>query len=167
MWALVLALAVGSGSTEQQAQRHAAMEAQAAQRQASLLRTLVQRGDTAAVEYVVRTVRAGLPPVALHAFLDGARAHPHASYAVLLARLAAYRNATVRAKALLAWAEVDDPSARKAVLAALDDPDLRIRLLGLDMVVEHTTPELEEAALRLIERDAEVARAVAAARARG
>jgi hypothetical protein len=161
MLALALAMALVSDTPSPGPERHAAMTAHAAQRQAALVRTLVARADSAAVAYVVEAVRNGLPPAALHAFLDAARTHPHAAYATVLGRLAAYRNATVRAKALLAWAALGEPQARRAVLKALDDPDLRIRVLGLDMAAEHTTPELEEAALRLIERDDAVADTVA------
>jgi hypothetical protein len=147
----------GAAHEARSAERHAAITAQAAQRQAAMMRALVRRGDPAAVAYVTQTVRDGVPPQALHAFLETARAHPHAAFTLLLRELASYRSVRVRAWALLALAAIDEPEAHRAVLAALGDPDVRIRLLGLSLAETYTTPELEEASLRLLDRDPEVA----------
>lgn len=167
MFALALAISLAGTHEARSVEHHAAVTAQAAERHATMMRSLVRRGDPAAVAYVVRSVRDGLPPPALHAFLEAAQAHPHPAYAAPLRELASYRSPTLRARALLAMAAIDELEARRAVLAALGDPDVRIRLLGLELAETHTTPELEEAALRLLDRDAEVAAAFRAARGVG
>ena len=136
----------------------------AKERQAEMIRRLVRRGDPAAVEYVSRQLKRGLPPLALQAFLQEARLHPQPDYVEPLRRLARYRTLHVRAQALVALAAHGDAEAMRATLAALDDPALPIRLLGLDLVQEYTNPAVEEAALALIARDPEVRRTVQARR---
>ena len=158
MLALTLALALASSNGAGPVD-HAVVTAQAARRQAAMMRSLVQRGDPAAVSWVVRAVTDGVPPPVLDAFLDAARQHPQPAYAAPLRGLSSYRSATVRARALLALAVIDEAEARHAVLVAMRDPDLRVRLLGLEMAQTFTTPELEEASLRLLDRDPEVAAA--------
>jgi HEAT repeat protein len=160
MLGLILALSLSTHAIAHEArsaEAHALVTAQAAERQATIMRSLVRRGDAAAVAYVVRAVGEGLPPVALVAFLEAARTHPNPAYAPVLQRLAAYRSTRIRAWALLALASIGEGEAHRAVRRAMTDADVRVRLLGLEMAQTHTTPELEEAALRLLDRDPEVA----------
>jgi hypothetical protein len=158
MLALPLAITLAlSGHEISAVERHAALTAKAAEREAATMRSLVKRGDPAAVAYVIRAVGDGLPPPALRAFLEAARHHPQPAYKPRLRELASYRSASIRAGALVALAALDEHEARLAVLAALGDPDIRIRLLGLEMAETFTTPELEEASMRLLDRDAELA----------
>jgi hypothetical protein len=121
---------------------------------------LGSRPDPLGVAYLVELVRGGLPPAALVAFLDVAITHPQPEYVVELERLADYRRAEVRARAYLALSRSGGAAARVAATKALDDPDLRLRLLGVELVRRHTAPDLEEAAMRLIERDPTVAAAL-------
>lgn len=134
--------------------------AEAEQRQAALIARLIERGDSAAVGFVLDVVDRGLPPRSLDAFLEGARRHPMTAWAAPLRELTVYRKAHVRARALVAWAAIGPDEAREATLAAMNDPELQVRLLGVDMAGEHTTPELEAAVLRLLERDPDVAAVV-------
>jgi hypothetical protein len=149
---------------QRRAAEHRALRDADAKRQAELMTRLVRRGDAAAVDYVVRAVQSGLPPIALHAFLVEAQHHPDKRYGASLQRLTHYRNPGIRARALVAVAALGPAKAHWAALRALDDPELDIRLLGLDLCRAHTTPDLEEAALRLIARDRAVAAAIARAR---
>lgn len=124
---------------------------------AEVIERLVERRDPAGVSHVVRAVKRGLPPEALRAFLSAAAKHPHPAYLPELERLVHYRRPEVRARALLALASTSPRQARRAALLAMDDPLVGIRLLGVDLARRYTTPDLEEAALRLIARDPEVA----------
>lgn len=126
-------------------------------RQAALLARLIARGDEAGRRFVVDAVHRGLPPRSLDAFLEASRRHPHPDWEAPLRDLTRYRKTHVRARALVSWAAIGPQQAREATLAAMDDPDLQVRLLGIDMANEHTTPELEAAVLRLLERDRDVA----------
>jgi hypothetical protein len=170
MLALFLAatlFAHASAHSTQSAEAHAEITARAAERHATMMRSLVKRGDPAAVAYVVRAVQEGLPPVALLSFLEAARRHPNPAYAEVLQALASYRSVRVRAWALLALAAIGEAEAHHAVTTAFGDADVRIRLLGLGMAETYTTPALEEASLRLLDRDPEVATIRAAAQHHG
>jgi hypothetical protein len=152
MWPLCLALLVFDGS--------------ATDRHARMIERLVLRGDAAAVDYVVRRVRDGMPPAALEAFLDAARAAPRPEFVPSLRALTHYRKETIRARAFAAIAALGDDYGVEAALGAMDDPSLSIRLLGLKLAEQHTSPRTEEAAILLLDRDAEVAEIVRRARAR-
>lgn len=135
----------------------------AVQRRANMLQSLVARGDDVAIAYVVREVeRGGVPPRALQAFLDAVREHPHPAYVGVLRTLTAYRNPAIRQRAFLAMAATDDALATEAALLAMNDTELRLRLLGLYLVHLHTNPRLEEAAILLLDRDRELAAIYAA-----
>lgn len=151
MWPLVLVLL--------------AADASAGDRHAQMIERLVLRGDPAAVEYVVRRVDEGLPPPALEAFLDAAREAPRADFVPALRRLTHYRKETIRARAFAALAAIDDDHGAEAAVAAMDDPSLSIRLLGLQLGERHTSPRTEEAALLLLDRDPELAEIVRRSRA--
>ncbi len=129
-------------------------------RHAEMIRRLVLRADRAAIEYVVRSVRGGLPPQSLAAFLEAAREQPQVEYLPLLRRLTRYRKERIRALALVALAAFDDDAGAEAALRAMDDPSLDVRLLGLALAQEHTAPHVEEAMLLLIDRDPRVAQIV-------
>lgn len=129
-------------------------------RQADLIARLIARGDSAARGFVVEAVKRGLPPRSLDAFLEGTRLHPSPAWAATLRDLTRYRKAHVRARALVSWAAIGSEEARRATLTAMNDPELQVRLLGVDMAHEHTTPELEAAVLRLLDRDPDVAAVV-------
>src|SRR5688572_19246916 len=132
MWPLVLVLL--------------AADASAGDRHAQMIERLVLRGDSAAVEYVVRRVREGLPPPALEAFLDAARGAPRTEFVPALRTLTRYRKETIRARAFAALAALGDDYGVEAAVAAMDDPSLSIRLLGLQLGEEHTSPRTQEAA---------------------
>lgn len=146
MWPLVLALLAFDGS--------------ASDRHARMIERLVLRGDPAAVEYVVKRVHQGLPPAALEAFLDAARQAPREDFVPALDTLTRYRKETIRARAFAALAALGDDHGEDAAVRAMDDPSLAIRLLGLQLSELHTSPRTEEAALLLLDRDAEVAEIV-------
>lgn len=151
MWPLLLALLAFDGS-----ERHAQM-----------ITRLVHRGDPAAVDYVVRRLDQGLPPAALEAFLDAAREAPREDFVPALRELTRYRKETIRARAFAALAALGDDYGAEAAVGAMDDPSLSIRLLGLKLGEEHTSPRTEEAAILLLDRDAEIAGIVARSRAQG
>jgi hypothetical protein len=109
---------------------------------------------------VVRSVGAGLPPRSLEAFLDAAQQSPHAEYLPSLRELTRYRKERIRALALVALAALDDDHGAEAALRAMDDPSLRIRVLGLALAERHTAPHVEEAVLLLLDRDPRVAKLV-------
>lgn len=172
MWALVLtALMVtggADGATSTPTSSSKAPKAKRfdpAQRQALMIKSLVKRGDPAAVKYVWAAVERGLPPASLEAFLDGAREKPNERYAPALRKLTRYRKDTIRARALVALASLGDDFGSEAALLALRDSVLDIRLLGLDLARVHTAPHVEEAVIRLLARDEELAAIVRAARA--
>ena len=129
-------------------------------RHAELIRRLVERADPAAIEYVVKSVRSGMPPRSLEAFLEGAQQAPHADYVPLLRRLTRYRKERIRALALVALAAFDDDHGAEAALLAMEDPSLDVRLLGVQLAERHTAPHVEEAMLLLLDRDARVAKIV-------
>ena len=159
--AFLAALTLGAALAEDGAATpDRAAERDADARHAEMIRRLVVRADPAAVEYVVRSVRGGLPPQSLMAFLEAAREQPQADYVPLLRRLTRYRKERVRALALVALAAYDDDCGEEAALRAMDDPSLDVRLLGVALAEQHTAPHVEEAVLMLLERDAQVAEIV-------
>lgn len=161
MLALALALGVMAAETPRDPppkQRDFAQEER--DRKATMIARLVERGDAAAVKYVIKAVDRGLPPAVLSSFLDAARAHPRTAYVPRLRRHLRHRSRHLRARAMVALAEHGQAHATEATLAALEDPDLQVRLLGVDLAQRHTTPELEEAVLALLARDEAVAKAV-------
>lgn len=161
MLALALALAVFVNETPRQPppkERDFAQEER--ERKAKMIARLVSRGDAAAVDYVVKAVDRGLPPVVLGSFLDAAGKHPRAAYVPRLRRHLRHRSKHLRARAMVSLAEHGQRFATEATLAALEDSDLQIRLLGVDLAQKYTTPQLEEAVLALLERDEDVAKAV-------
>lgn len=123
-----------------------------ADRRAVLLRSLVTHGDAAAIEYTLRELERGLPPQVLATFLETARLHPQLAFAAAIERLCHYRTVSIRVRALLALASIEGWGARAAWLA-MDDTEPRLRRLGLMLAERHTNPALEEAALRLRERE--------------
>ena len=138
-----------------------AAEANAADaRHAGMIGRLVRRGDDAAVEYVVKQVKHGMPPRSMEAFLEAAREKPQAEYVPLLRRATTYRKPRYRALALVALAAVDRDHGEEAALRALDDPSLDVRLLGLRLADEFTAPNVEEAVIKLLARDHRLAKIV-------
>ena len=126
-------------------------------RHAQMIRRLVERADSAAIEYVVKSVRAGLPPQSLEAFLEAARQVPQVDYVPLLRRLTRYRKERIRALALVALAAFDEDHGAEAAILAMDDPSLDVRVLGLSLAERFTAPHVEEAVLLLLDRDPRVA----------
>ncbi len=161
MWVLVLALLSGTAddaesTTPPAAARHFDEDA----RQARLFESMMSRADPVALEVVLSKVAGGLPPKSLAAFVDNARTYPRPEYAPALRRYARYRKATIRARALVALAQIDREHGVEAALRAMDDDALEVRLLGVDLALAHTAPHVEEAMLRLIVRDEAVAKVV-------
>jgi hypothetical protein len=161
VWTLALLLAVSTAETprtEEPTPRDFAQEAR--ERQAKMIARLMRRGDAAAVDYVVRAVDRGLPPESLGAFVGTAHTHPHPAYRLRLRRLMRHRTPHIRARAMVAFAVYGPLEASEATLAALDDADLEVRLLGVELAERYTSPELEEAVLALLDRDEAVAKVV-------
>jgi hypothetical protein len=161
MWVLVLAL-LGSATNDADT---ATPEASVRRfdhdaRQARLFDSMMARADPIALEVVLSKVAGGLPPKSLSAFVDNARTYPRAEYAPALRRFSRYRKPTIRARALVALAAIDRDYGAEAALAAMDDPSVEIRLLGVDLALANTAPHVEEALLRLLARDEEVAKVV-------
>jgi len=126
--------------------------ATATERHAVLIGRLVERGDSAAVEYTLLQLDRGMPPEVLEAFLDAALAHPQSVFVPQILALTKYRMPNIRARAILALAGIADQGA-KAAFIAMDDPDMRIRRLGLQLTELYTDPAVEEAALLLRTRE--------------
>lgn len=163
MWVLALMLLAGSGANEASAEANTPPRRQQFDHdadQARLFKSLMKRGDAAAIDYVLERVDRGLPPKSLAAFVDGARATPRDAYAPALRRLTRYRNESIRARALVALAQIDRATGSEAALIAMDDASLQIRLLGVDLARAHTAPNVEEELLLLLARDEAVAKAV-------
>ncbi len=172
MWALVLTALLSTGGADdatdtptEGSKPSSAKKFDPAQRQARLIASLVKRGDSEAVKYVLAAVERGLPPASLEAFLDAAREKPNERYAPTLRKLTRYRKDTIRARALVALASLGEDFGSEAALLALRDDKLDIRLLGLDLARVHTAPHVEEAVIRLMARDEELAAIVREARA--
>lgn len=167
MWALLLVLATGTGvqaaattpKGSTTVEPRTDWRAQSEHRQARLIRKMVRRADPAAVDYLLKAVASGLPPRSLAAFLDEVRIHPDPAFVSTLRRLTQYRKDTIRARALVALAAVDVDHGSEAALVALDDPKLEIRVLGLELARRFTAPNVEDAVLLLVDRDAEIAAA--------
>lgn len=128
-----------------------------AERRAVLMESLVEHGDPAAVSYALAELERGLPPVVLARFLEAAREHPRAEFRAPIERLCQYRTVGIRVRALLALAAIPRAGAQAAAWA-MEDAEPRIRRLGLLLTERHTNPALEEAALRLRDREPELAR---------
>jgi hypothetical protein len=157
--ALVLAL-LGAETPREKAPEARDFAQEERDRQAKMIQRLVARGDAAAIDYVVEAVDRGLPPQLLGAFLDAARTRPQPAYVPRLRRHLRHRSRHLRARAMVALAAHGQDEATAATLAALDDRDLQIRLLGVDLAQRYTTPRLEEAVIALLERDEAVAKIV-------
>lgn len=123
-----------------------------AERHASLLVQRIRHSDPSAVKDTLQSILQGLPPFALEPILDAMQAHPHIAWAQALDSLIHYRDVQVRVRALLALA-AQPGHGRDAALAAMSDPERRIRRLGLMLVEQHTDPQLEEMALLLRARE--------------
>lgn len=153
MWVLALALLCGSADDAERATPPVARRFDHDARQARLFDSMMARADPVALDVVLSKVEGGLPPKSLAAFVDNARVHPRPEYAPALRRYARYRKPTIRARALVALAAIDRDHGSEAALRAMDDSDLDIRLLGVELALIHTAPNVEEALLRLLARD--------------
>src|SRR5688572_17383167 len=94
-----------------------AADAPAGDRHAQMTERLVLGGDSAAVGYVVRRVRQGLPPPALEALLDAARGAPRTEFVPVLRTLTRYRKETISAHAFAATAPLGDDYGVEAAVA--------------------------------------------------
>ena len=165
MWVLVLALLTGTTADNERATPpKAARSFDHDARQARLFNSMMSRADPVALEVVLGKVAGGLPPKSLDAFVDNARKYPREEYAPALRRYARYRKPTIRARALVALSAIDRDFGSEAALLAMDDPNIEIRVLGVELALTHTAPHVEEALMRLLARDEAVAKIVRQAR---
>ncbi len=161
MWVLALVLLTGATAENERAtppKQARTFDEDA--RQARLFNSMMSRADPVALDVVLSKVAGGLPPKSLAAFVDNARTYPREEYAPALRRFARYRKPTIRARALVALAAISRDLGSEAALLAMDDPTLEIRVLGVELALAYTAPHVEEALMRLLDRDEAVAKIV-------
>jgi len=157
MWVLLLALLSGASNDADATPPRTSAAVDHDAQQARVFDSMMSRADPVALEVILSKVDGGLPPKSLGAFVDNARTYPRPEYADALRRYARYRKPTIRARALAALAAIDRARGSEAALLAMDDASLEIRLLGVDLALAYTAPNVEEALLRLLARDEAVA----------
>jgi len=123
----------------------------------------VADSDVQAHDKALRRVRSGVPPAALAAFLAAARAHPDARYTPVLLDATRYRKVSVRGQALAALACMGPAHAERAIALAAGDHDFTIRRLAWALERLHPSPTSHEVIAALLERDTELAEALATA----
>lgn len=108
-------------------------------------------------------VQRGLPPTVLVALLDAARQAPRVDLLPILVQLSAYRRPEIRARALVARAELGGSYADRAVTQAADDLELGVRRLAVVLGHANPSPVTEAVLAELLARDAELAAELAPA----
>ena len=121
------------------------------------VRLLTAHSDPLANEIVAGWVLRGLPPSALVTFLEAARRSPQPSFVPALRHLMNYRRTAIRGRAMVALAALGGADAHYAIMTGLDDMDARVRRLAYELAKVYSDPAVEEAVLRLIQRDPELA----------
>lgn len=108
-------------------------------------------------------VELGAPPAALVALLDALRTTPRAELVDVVQSLATYRNPTVRAHAIAAWAEQGELEAVAAIAAASTDLEPKIRALVPALAKKFPSEEAEQILVDLLARDELLATSLAEA----
>ncbi len=124
------------------------------------LEALVVQADREGVAELERRVEDGLPPEALTALLDACRAHPRSELEPVLRTLAEHRTSAIRARALLALAELGPLEAVAAVKAAANDRDHGVRRLAVVLGRLHPSDRVDAIVESLLEHDPSLAEEV-------
>lgn len=125
------------------------------------LRTWLADPSPSATAAIRERVALGAPPQALIALLEGLRETPRPALLDVVQSLATYRRAEVRAHAFAAWAELGPEHADRAIAAAAVDLDPTVRRLVPALAARHPSEAVDQVLVDLLDRDAELAAAIA------
>ena len=116
-----------------------------ADKQGRLIALLAERGDASAIPTLLDRARSGTPDVRVAAIRALARLG-HASAVPVLAELAGSDDAEVAKAALAALAGFSGPDVNATIIALLNKPDVKLRLMGVDLIgrrrITEAVPEL-------------------------